>query len=242
MKRSEPEAPYSLAWLALAVCLLPLVVVHIAYLASVIGGYVPLCNPYVDGCASISASGRHGFSYLFFKLGMIPAAILLALFWIACRQWLLLLGDENRFLLTAMVIAGVVSAIFLVLYTVYLGSRGDFYRFMRRTGVIVYFAFSYLAQMLLLARMRRLQMAGRLYIPAYIPRVKMMLISGLLVFGLASIPVSGFMADKDRAENVIEWWFSLLMVSYYVFTWLAWRHSGLSVGFRPLQCTLESGR
>ncbi|HAD10347.1 MAG TPA: hypothetical protein DCF62_12765 [Porticoccaceae bacterium] len=225
---------YNLVWLALAVFVVPLVVVHVAYLASVIGGYVPLCNPYVDGCASISASGRHGFSYVFFKLGMIPVAVLLALFWIACRQWLLLLGDENRFLLAAIVIIGVISAVFLVLYTIYLGSRGDFYRFMRRTGVMVYFAFSYLAQMLLLARIQRLRMAGRLVLPAYIPQGKMALVCGLFVIGLASIPVSNFMVDKDRLENVIEWTFSLMMVSYYFFTWRAWRHSGLFVHFRPL--------
>lgn len=235
----HPAPHRSLAWLALTVCLLPTVVVHVAYLASVNGGYVPLCNPYLEGCASISASGRHGFSYIFFKLGMFPAAMLMALFWVVCRQWLLLLGDESRSLLAAMVIIGVISALFLMLYTAYLGSRGDFYRFMRRTGVIVYFAFGYLAQLLLLARMQRLRRSGRLVLPGYVWRGKMALVGGLFVFGLASIPVSSFMADKDRLENVIEWLFALMMVSYYFFSWRAWRLSGLSVRLRPPRVELR---
>ncbi|MBV1930825.1 MAG: hypothetical protein KUG71_03835 [Porticoccaceae bacterium] len=219
----------SLTWLALATGLLPVVVVHISYVASALGGYVPWCNIYVDGCVSISASGRHGFSYVFFKLGMIPAAALLAAFWWQCRLWLRRLGDHSNGIEWAMVVCGLLSATFLVLYTVYLGSRGEIYQFMRRTGVIVYFSFSYLAQLLLLARLQRLRLCGVLVLPDYVLRGKMTLAVGLMVFGLVSIPVGNFIPDKDRLENIIEWWFALMMVSYYFFTWRAWCHTRLGV-------------
>ena len=68
----------------------------------------------------------------------------------------------------------------------------------------------------------------------------MALVGGLFVFGLASIPVSNFMADKARLENVIEWLFALMMVSYYFFSWRAWRLSGLSVRLRPPRVELRS--
>ena len=236
---------YSLAWLALAVGVLPFVVVHISFVASGINGYVPLCNPYFDGCASISASGRHGFSYIFFKFGMIPAAVLLAAFWVLCGQWLRLLGDQSTIIQWVMVFIGCTSAVFLVLYTVYLGSRGDFYQFMRRTGVTVYFSFSYLAQLLLLARLQRLQRHHLIALPVYILRSKTIIVSALLIFGLVSIPVANLMIDKamidkDRMENIIEWFFSLLMISYYFFTWLAWRQIGPSLSNKPLAITLNS--
>ncbi len=230
---------YDLAWLALATGLLPFVVVHIAFIASAIQGYIPSCNPYLDGCASISASGRHGFSYIFFKMGMIPAALLLAAFWVICRLWLLQLGDKNILVLWLVAICGVVSAVFLVLYTVYLGSEGDFYPFMRRIGVIVYFAFSYLAQLLLLARLQRLQMQKLSALPRFVLTGKTMLVGGLMIFGLASIPVRNFvddqLVDKDRVENIIEWWFSLMMVGYYFLTWFAWRVCNIRLHMTPLR-------
>ena len=248
MDKSQGELTpgvYSLAWLALAVGVLPFVVVHISFAVSGISGYVPLCNPYLDGCASISASGRHGFSYFFFKFGMILAAVLLAAFWVVCGQWLRLLGDRLTIMQWVMVFTGCTSAVFLVLYTVYLGSRGDFYQFMRRTGVTFYFSFSYLAQLLMLARLQRLQRHHLITLPAYILRSKTIIVSALLVFGLASIPVTNLMMDKammekDRMENIIEWFFSLLMISYYFFTWLAWRQTGLSLSNKPLAITLNS--
>lgn len=227
--RSESGDTLPAPWLAFATGLLPLLVVHISYLVSAWSGYVPWCNPYLDGCASISASGRHGFSYIFFKVGMIPAATLLAIYWWECRLWLLRLGDDRRIMMWAMVICGFVSAVFLVLYTLYLGSRGEFYQFMRRIGVIVYFAFSYLAQLLLLARLQRLRLRKLLVLPNYLLRGKMAVVVGLMVFGLASIPIGNFMADKDRIENIVEWWFALMMVSYYFFTWRAWRHARLDM-------------
>ncbi len=238
-KNNISKNGYDLAWLALATGLLPFVVVHIAFIASAIQGYIPACNPYLDGCASISASGRHGFSYIFFKMGMIPAALLLAVFWLVCRLWLLQLGDKNILVLWLVAICGGVSAVFLVLYTVYLGSEGDFYRFMRRIGVIVYFAFSYLAQLLLLARLQRLKMQNLSVLPGFVLTGKTMLVGGLMIFGLASIPVGNFvddqLMDKDRVENIIEWWFSLMMVCYYFLTWFAWRACKIRLQIAPLR-------
>jgi hypothetical protein len=224
---------FSLSWLALVTGLAPLLVVHIAFFGSVLGEYVPLCNPYLDGCASISASGRHGFSYVFFKVGMIPAAFLLAAFWLVCWRWLLQLGEDSSAMLCVMIFSGVISAVFLILYTIYLGSRGEFYQFMRRTGVVVYFSFSYLAQLVLLARLQKLQQRRLVLLPPYILQGKLIIVSGLMVFGLASIPVGNFIADKDRLENIVEWWFALTMVSYYFFTWQAWRHTGVALRVSP---------
>ncbi len=213
----------SLGWLAFWAGFLPLLVVNSAYLGSALGGNIPLCFPYLQGCTSISAAGRYGLAYFFFKAGMIPAAVLLAAFWFACRRWLLALGGEDGRMVRAMLVVGCTSAAFLILYTVFLGSKGDFYNLMRRYGVTVYFSFSYLAQLMLLGRMRQLRQAGRLELPDYILRGKLALVVALLVLGLGSIPISNFVVEKDRPENAVEWMFSLLMVSYYLLTWRAWR-------------------
>jgi hypothetical protein len=225
----------SMAWLALLTGLLPFCVVNLSYLGSASAGHVSWCFPYLQGCTSISAAGRYGLSYFFFKAGMIPAALVMGAFWIACRRWLLRLGDTDGRMLRAMACLGFISAGFLILYTVFLGSKGDVYNFMRRTGVIVYFSFSYLAQLILLARLQHLQAKKLIDIPAYITQGKMFVVVGLLVIGLGSIPISNFVVDKHRPENAVEWSYALLMVTYYFFTWRACRHIALQ------QASLQEG-
>jgi len=225
---ADPTGQLRLQWLALWTGLLPFIVINLAYLGSAFGGYIPTCFPYLDGCTSISSAGRYGPSYYFFKAGMIPAAVLLAGFWMLCRRWLIELGDDSTMArwITAL---GVLAAVFLVLYTVFLGHKGDFYNLMRRFGVNLYFGFSGLAQIMLLARLQKLHTKGVTQIPNRLLRLMLLMLLGLLIIGLASIPISNFIVDKHQPRNIIEWNFALLMIAYYVLVWRAWH----ATGFRP---------
>jgi hypothetical protein len=218
-----------MAWLALLTSLLPLCVVNVAYLISTGGGHITRCIPYVQGCGSISAAGRYGMSYFFFKAGMIPAAVLLAAFWYFCRRWLLILGDADGRMVRAMVFTGCISAAFLILYTVFLGSEGEFYSLMRRYGVNIYFSFGYLAQLMLLGRLQILKRAGVVDLPRGILTGKLTLLIVMLLLGLASIPMSDMFTDKHRPINIVEWNFSALMISYFFLTWRAWRMTGFCI-------------
>jgi len=141
---------------------------------------------------------------------------------------LLDLGDADTRMSRVMVTVGCISAVFLVLYTVFLGSKGDFYNLMRRFGVTIYFSFSYLAQLMQLGRLMQIRKQGEVRLPVFVIRGKLVLVITLLVLGLASIPIGNFVADKDKPVNAIEWTFSLLMASYYFFSCYAWKYSGFS--------------
>lgn len=235
MPGESPSAPQRIdpGWIALVTALLPFLTVQLCYGLAAGAGLVPQCLPYVEGCTSISAAGRYGWSYFLFKAGVMPAAVFLALFWWLCRHWLQTLGEApgSRAGL-ALAWVGTIAAVFLLLYAVFLGSRGDTYNLLRRYGVSVYFSFSYLAQLLLLSRLRRLAARGRPAIPPWILRAKTLLAAVLLALGLGSIPVSNLVADKDPIENAIEWNFTLLLVSYYLLTWAAWRATGFHLEAR----------
>jgi hypothetical protein len=226
MDRTASDNRLALHRIALWTGLLPFLVINLAYLGSALGGHIPLCIPYLEGCTSISSAGRYGISYFFFKAGVIPSAVLLAIYWALAYRWLLQLGDDSNRTVRAMRLLGVLAAAFLVLYTVFLGSKGDFYNLMRRYGVNLYFAFSGLAQILLLARLKILRERGVVSIPAPLLRTKLLLLIALLVVGLASIPISNFIVDKHRPRNIVEWNFALLMISYYVVTWRMWIRTG----------------
>jgi hypothetical protein len=228
MVRAADPNGMRLAWLALATGILPFVVVQACYLLSAQAGHVPACVPYLAGCTSISSAGRHGAAYFLFKAGMIPAAALMAAYWLLCRKWLLSLGAADTAATRLMVGLGSISAAFLVLYTVYLGSPGDFYNLMRRYGVNVHLSFGVLAQIVLTRELMRLSHPG---LTPRIMRSKFVLVGLLLGLGLLSIPINNFVADKGRAMNVIEWNFAAVMAGYYVLSAWAWRVTGFRATF-----------
>ena len=208
--------------------LLPVATVIVCYALSASAGHIPACIPLLEGCTTISSAGRYGISYLLFKAGMLPTAGLLILFWPACRRWFLALGGTDSFGLRAMVWLGVISAIFLILYAVFLGSDGDIYRLLRRFGVTVHFSFAYLAQVLLLNRLWDARREQSFRLPHYISSCMLAVSVVMLLLGLISIPVGEIIADPDdRIINVIEWNFALLLFGWYLLPWLAWRYADL---------------
>lgn len=218
--RSTP-APATIALL----CFLgPVLTVHLSYAVSAAGGIVPACIPYLEGCTSISATGRHGPGYVLFKAGMLPSALALIAYWRLCRDWLLEAGDVDGPAMRSLLWLGIAAALFMMLYTVFLGHKGEVYNLLRRFGVTLNLGFTYLAQLLVVWRLRRLRdRDGQAPCPAWILRAKTWLVTVLLLLGLGSVPVSNFIADKDPVENAIEWTFCLLMSSFYLLTALAWR-------------------
>lgn len=213
------------AFVPLLLALLPVATVVICYSLSAAAEQIPACMPLLEGCTTISSAGRYGISYFLFKAGMLPTAVLLVLFWPACRRWFLSLGGADSFGLRAMVWLGVISAAFLVLYSVFLGSDGDIYRLLRRFGVTVHFSFSYLAQVLLLNRLWDARREPAFHLPHYISSGMLAVSVLMLLLGLVSIPVGEVIADPDdRIINVIEWNFALLLFGWYVLIAQAWRY------------------
>jgi hypothetical protein len=205
----------------------PVLTVHMSYALSIAGGFVAVCIPYLDGCTSISATGRHGHGYVLFKVGMLSSALLLIVYWRLCRDWLLESGDVDGPALRSLLRLGIAGALFLALYTVFLGHKGEVYNLLRRFGVSLNLGLTYLAQLLVVWRLRRLRdRGGQAACPAWILQAKTWLVTVLLLLGLGSIPVSNFIADKDPVENAIEWTFCLLMSGFYLLTALAWRVPG----------------
>jgi len=210
--------------------ILPITTVSVCFIISASAELIPSCMPLLEGCTTVSSAGRYGVAYILFKAGIIPTAILLAVFWPLCRRWFLVLGHPDSIGLRAMVWLGIISAIFLFVYSAALGSSGDLYRFMRRTGVTIHFSFSYLAQVLLLNRVwYECRQEKQQPVPGYIA-ISMLTIS-LLMFalGLYSLPVGELIPDPgDVTINIIEWNFALLLFGWYLVAALAWSRTDFS--------------
>lgn len=213
--------------LPLAVALLLVAAVHLAWWLSVRAGHVPACVPWLEGCTSISRAARHGLGNHVFRLLVLPCSALLALHWWASARWLALHGADRggRWL----VALGLAAAVALAVYATFLGTEGAAYRFMRRYGVVVYFGASYLAQLVFLRMARR---AGQP--PPGLRRAMLATCLLMLLPGLGNVAASAGVDDpllKDRLENALEWQLGVLLVGWYLLQARLWWRSGYRLGF-----------
>ena len=133
----------------LATALLPAVAVHVCYLLAANQGHVSWCFPYFPDCVSISATRRHSPESVVFRAAIIPTAVLMMIYWRISLDWLKALGTYMVRLNRAMVWLGMMAALGLFVYSSLLGEVGDLYRQQRRIGMILFYIFTYLAQLLM---------------------------------------------------------------------------------------------
>ncbi|MEX1237689.1 MAG: hypothetical protein WD994_05420 [Pseudomonadales bacterium] len=203
-------------WLPLATGLVPILAIHATYLISAAQGHVPWCFPYTDSCTSISATGRHGAAWYLFKATMIPAALLLALFWRDAAQRLASLGDQGK---GPKIIRwlGYIAAIFLVVYTVALGADGDFFQLQRRIGIILYFSLTAFAELLMTWRLGKLTVVDRTR-PFHLA-----ICIAFLSIGILTLLLQIVMTDYDKVEDAFEWILALIMQLYFIVMYFCWQ-------------------
>lgn len=214
-------------WIALLCWMLPTLAVGITYAISAGTGQVPTCFPFLEGCTSISGAARRDPSIHLFRAVMLPTASVMVAYWILVRHWLGQLGEHGRSRdwITGL---GIVGALFLILYVVFLGTDGRAYELMRRYGVTVYFAFTALAQLLLSARLRRLPVAAQRGIGSGLVKAKVGFGAAMLLLGLVNIPAKNFFPEWP-VDNMAAWNFALLMHGYFGLTALAWRRTAYRI-------------
>lgn len=221
--------------LALTAGLLPAVAALVAWALALQAGLVPACNPFLEGCVSISRAARHGLPNHVFRALVLPAATLQAVVWLLQAQALQAAGGAalQRSAL-ALAVIGIVSGVSLVLYGSFLGTEGAAYRWLRRYGTVGYFGGTCVALLLLaraLQRARAAQVPG-LALPRAHERLLLALLGLIVALGLGNALV-GAWADndtlKDRVENATEWWGSLGLTLAFVTLASLWRRWDLRV-------------
>ncbi|HEY2926836.1 hypothetical protein [Piscinibacter sp.] len=223
----------TLAWpawpLPLLAGLLPLVATLVAYTLSVRLGLVEACNPFIDGCVSISRAARFDLPNHLFQALLLPAAALQALCWLLCGAWLRTLGAAPTRKLRALPWLGLAAALFLVLYGTFLGTEGEAYRWMRRYGVVLYFGGTCIAMLIVSGATQGLALQTR-----HVARALLALCAALPLLGLANAFAPLLHVDGEaRAalQNSTEWWGGLIFTLFFVaIAWL-WRATRFEIRF-----------
>ena len=206
---------------ALFTGLLPLFCVHLTYVVAASHGHVEWCVPYWDGCTSISATGRALPEKLLFKLLMLPASLCAFVFWWLAGHWLrVTAGAGSR----AMVITGTIAAAFLMLYVVALGESND-YRWARQTGIVLFFALTYVAQLCFLARLAPMTQRS--------PALRRIFLwqSGaaalLLAIGMLSVVLDALWSNYASVEDAFEWVMMLCIALQFCSHYPLWKAADL---------------
>lgn len=212
--------------------ILPLVAMFGAFWLGVANEALPSCIPFVDGCVSISATGRKPPGSFLFRAIMLPQAALLAAVWYFSVLWLRALSSgaappNSTRTAATVVISGLVGAMALVVYVTFLGTTEPIYEFMRRTGIYFGFLGTALAQLFLALALNRI--ARNTGYELLAKKARLLLLLAVLPFalGVLNTALKSFVADVDASENRIEWLVSLVMQSYFVVLYFAWRATGI---------------
>jgi len=213
--------------------LLPFIAMTGAFWIGVAYETLPACNPYLDGCSSISATGRKPPGSFLFRAIMLPYAAVLVFLWFYAVQWLQTLDATlRRSTSLSITIAGIVGALALVLYMTFLGTKLPIYEFMRRTGIYFAFLGTGLAQLFISVALVRISAAVPEFRLGGKARAMLGLSLSLIGLGILNIVLRRILDDTDQIENRIEWISALVMQIHFVVMYLVWRATGLDVSVR----------
>jgi len=207
--------------LPLLACLAPLIGINIAYWIGANNNVLPSCIPYIDGCTSISSTGRYPPGDRLFRATLLPYAAILAMTWYFAALWLKSLQPTSR-AAPVILISGIVGAVALVLYVSYLASHDPFYEIMKTYGIYFYFVGTALAQLVLSLALDR----------SPVQRAMVWVIVTPFALGLINFAQKAVLGSLNSNENRIEWIASLLMQAWFVLLWVAWRESRFEVRVR----------
>lgn len=220
-----------LAFIPLVTALLPAVGIHASYLLAALFGHVAWCFPYLDGCTSISATGRASPESHVFRATILPTAVFMMVYWRLSYEWLRRLGIGMAACNRVMLALGLASACGLIVYVAVLGSVGAEFGIVRRLGVTVFYSGTFIAQFLMTWQIAAAIKTAPGAISRRTWRGLAAICVAAAVIGLTTLALGAFYDRYDELDDGFEWVLTLLMQLHILITYFAWRQSGFSARF-----------
>jgi len=186
--------------------------------------------PYIDGGVSISRTARYFPSYLIFKPAMFFTAYLLIIYWLNNRKIINHFDNTNKYR-NKIVYFGIASAIALILHSIFLGVKfdNDLYKLFRRIIMFTFIIFEIVAQTYLVLALYSIKEKIFKYISETVLKLKLILVSILIIVAAISIPIISLPGDNFYGINLkflkhaLEWDYFLGVISFYLLTFLMWK-------------------
>ena len=146
--------------------------------------------PYLDGSLSISRASRTFPQYLIFKPSMIITGILLFYYWNNNNNLICKIRNTENFKYKFRIF-GMLSAIFLIIHSIFLGVKFDIqiYKLFRRVVLLLFIIFELIAQGMLVYYLFNIKSKISDITNKKILVIKMILVSILVVVAFVSLPI-----------------------------------------------------
>ena len=181
--------------------------------------------PYFDGGTSISRTARPYPSWLIFKPAMFLTSFLLIKYWYYNKSIILKFNKEHKHL-KKIIFFGVGSAITLAVHALFLGIKfdNDLYKLFRRVVMLVFIVFEVTAQAYLVATFYSIKNKLIEYINPTILKIKLILVSLLIVVAVICIPIISWPGDNFKfLKHLLEWDYFLGVITFYLLTFFMWK-------------------
>ena len=186
--------------------------------------------PYIDGGVSISRTARYFPTYLIFKPAMFLTSYLLIIYWLSNKKIIEIFEPDHKHK-KKIVFFGIASAIALTLHAIFLGVKfdNDLYKLFRRVIMFTFILFEIVAQAYLVATLFSLKEKLGRYINKNVLKVKLYLVSLLIIVAAISIPIISLPGDDffgfslKFVKHALEWDYFLGVITFYLLTFLMWK-------------------
>ena len=186
--------------------------------------------PYIDGGTSISRAVRPYPSWLIFKPSMFLTSFLLIKYWIYNREIISFFNNNHKYI-KRIFYFGIASAITLTIHSILLGIKfdSDLYKIFRRIIFLLFILFELVAQMYLVIAFYSLKEKLSIHINLIILKLKLVLVSCLIVVALITVPIVSLPGDNFLGFNLkffkhaLEWNYFIGIISFYLFTFFMWK-------------------
>ena len=181
--------------------------------------------PYLDGSLSISRASRTFPQYLIFKPSMIITGILLFYYWNNNNNLICKIRNTENFKYKFRIF-GILSAIFLIIHSIFLGVKFDIqiYKLFRRVVLLLFIIFELIAQGMLVYYLFNIKSKISDITNKKILVIKMFLVSILVVVAFASLPIL-LTKGNTHFKHALEWNYFVGVITFYLLTFFFWRRT-----------------
>ena len=186
--------------------------------------------PYFDGGASISRTARPYPTWLIFKPSMFLTSFLLIKYWLYNKKIIEFLNQDHKYK-KKIVFFGIASAIALTIHSIFLGIKfdNDLYKLFRRVIMLSFIIFEIVAQAYLVSTFYSLKEKLNSFINPFILKLKIILVSSLIIVAVLSVPIISLPGDNFLGLNLkffkhaLEWDYFIGVISFYLLTFFMWK-------------------
>jgi hypothetical protein len=214
--------------IALAAFFIPVLTIGFSYALTVAGGHEPLCIPYIEGCATITATGIYYPAAYILRAGIAMSAVVFILWWYCVRLWLESVRQAELVAWFHTVVwVATIGSVLIIASMVVLGENllpSRDHRFLWRfhaTTAGLFFLANSICQIMMTVRMRQLRRQMNIAFSHIVVKEVLALLQLLFLTILIAMTLVGY--EFDGMVAFFEWWLASLSSLFYLSAWWDWR-------------------